>query len=118
MGVSFANELDQLRAAHPNQNVNFDVMGDLRGVGTAGVFSSYLEILVVNAIKYGAQGSPVRIRVFGDKGEVQFEVRNSGPEIEPADLKQILILSSAARNTRRVTTTRAASAWGCISREK
>jgi hypothetical protein len=45
--------------------------------------------LVLNAIKYGDQGAPVRVLVIGEEAEVRFEVRNSGSPIDPEVLKQI-----------------------------
>ena len=53
------------------------------------LISGALLNLVSNAIKYGAAGSEVRVRVSLHEGEVQFEVHNSGPAIPLADLKQI-----------------------------
>lgn len=51
--------------------------------------SGALLNLVSNAIKYGAAGSEVRVRVSSREEEVQFEVHNFGPQIPAADLKQI-----------------------------
>lgn len=53
------------------------------------LISGALLNLVSNAIKYGAAGSDVRVRVSLRQEEVQFEVHNFGPQIPAADLKQI-----------------------------
>jgi signal transduction histidine kinase len=53
------------------------------------LISGALLNLVSNAIKYGAAGSEVRVRVVSADEQVQFEVHNSGPVIPAADLKQI-----------------------------
>ena len=45
--------------------------------------------LAENAIKYGAEDMPVRVVLSGRESEVLFEVRNSGPAIEPTTLDQI-----------------------------
>jgi signal transduction histidine kinase len=45
--------------------------------------------LVVNAIKYGAPDSPVRVIVTAAEEEVRFEVKNSGVPIEQQTLDRI-----------------------------
>jgi signal transduction histidine kinase len=45
--------------------------------------------LVSNAIKYGTEGSEVRVRVTSGDKEYAFEVHNSGPAIPATDLQQI-----------------------------
>jgi signal transduction histidine kinase len=45
--------------------------------------------LVSNAIKYGAGGTEVVMRVISSGEEVQFEVQNSGPVIPAAELEQL-----------------------------
>lgn len=53
------------------------------------LISGALLNLVSNAIKYGAAGSEVRVRVSSRDQQVEFEVHNCGPAIPAADLKQI-----------------------------
>jgi len=48
-----------------------------------------LRNLVSNAIKYGAPDAPVRVVPTGEKADVLFDVRNSGPTIESSLLDQI-----------------------------
>ena len=90
LAVAFAEELDLLRAAHPNQIVELDVVGNSRGCWDGRRLQQLLGNLVLNAIKYGNQGAPVRVSVIGEEAELRFEVRNSGPTIDPAVLKQII----------------------------
>ncbi|BAO92826.1 sensor histidine kinase [Caballeronia cordobensis] len=45
--------------------------------------------LVVNAVKYGSQDTPVRVEVTGDVTHVRIEVKNSGTAIKHATLARI-----------------------------
>src|SRR6478735_5100102 len=53
------------------------------------LISGALLNLVSNAIKYGAGGTEVLMRVHSSGEEVQFEVQNSGPVIPKAELEQL-----------------------------
>jgi signal transduction histidine kinase len=53
------------------------------------LISGALLNLVSNAIKYGAQGTEVLLRVAARENEVEFEVRNFGPAIPPAELERL-----------------------------
>ena len=85
----FADELDQLRAAHPDRRVDLDAEGDCRGVWDGRRLQQLLGNLVLNAIKYGARDTPVRVVITDDERNVRFEVRNQGPAIDPMTLLRI-----------------------------
>jgi signal transduction histidine kinase len=53
------------------------------------LISGALLNLVSNAIKYGAGGTDVLMRVNSSNEEVQFEVQNSGPVIPETELEQL-----------------------------
>ncbi|HET9166005.1 MAG TPA: HAMP domain-containing sensor histidine kinase, partial [Candidatus Angelobacter sp.] len=53
------------------------------------LISGALLNLVSNAIKYGAGGTEVLMRVHSSGDEVQFEVQNSGPVIPETELEQL-----------------------------
>lgn len=53
------------------------------------LISGALLNLVSNAIKYGAGGTEVLVRVIARDQEVQFEVHNSGPVIPESELQQL-----------------------------
>jgi len=53
------------------------------------LISGALLNLASNAIKYGAAGTEVLMRVHSSGEEVQFEVQNSGPVIPEAELEQL-----------------------------
>jgi signal transduction histidine kinase len=85
----FADEMDQLRAVHPDRRVDLEVLGDSRGVWDGPRLQQLLGNLVLNAIKYGAPDAPVRVVVTGEAREVRFAVGNSGPPIERSALDVI-----------------------------
>lgn len=53
-------------------------------MGEAALLQRMIVNLAENALKYGTEGTPVRIVVTSDAGKARLDVRNSGPEI-PAD---------------------------------
>jgi signal transduction histidine kinase len=84
-----ADELDQLRAAHPERRVELEVVGDAQGVWDGRRLQQLLGNLVTNAIKYGASDAPVRVVMTCEETDVSFEVRNRGPAIEGSSLDRI-----------------------------
>jgi signal transduction histidine kinase len=81
-----ADELDELRAVHPDRQLELHVSGEPRGVWDGERLQQLLQNLVLNAIKYGAHDTPVRVEVTGDATHVRIDVRNFGPAIERATL--------------------------------
>jgi signal transduction histidine kinase len=89
LAVAFSAEIEQLRVAHPGRSIAFEANGEVSGVWDINRLNQLLGNLVVNAIKYGAFSSPVRIVLDGLPTEVRFAVHNHGPKIEQALLGQI-----------------------------
>ncbi|AXF06292.1 sensor histidine kinase [Paraburkholderia hospita] len=85
----FSDELDQVRAVHPNRQIDLDVVGDCVGIWDGQRLQQLLGNLVLNAIRYGTQGAPVRVTVTGKGAEVLLEVRNAGTAIERSTLESI-----------------------------
>lgn len=85
----FADELQELRAAHPGRELALDVSGDLKGSWDGPRLQRLLGNLVVNAVKYGSKDAPVSVVVSGDRDELRFEVRNSGPMLKQSTLRQL-----------------------------
>jgi signal transduction histidine kinase len=85
----FGDETDQLRAAHPDRRVVLEAPVSLPGVWDGPRLQQVLGNLVLNAIRYGAPDAPVHVVLTGDETDVQFEVRNAGPTVEPASLQRM-----------------------------
>ena len=89
LAAVFADELEQLRGAHPGRRLELEVVGDTRGLWDGLRLQQLLRNLVSNAIKYGAPDAPVRVVLTGEEADVRIEVMNSGPAIEQSALDQI-----------------------------
>jgi signal transduction histidine kinase len=89
LAAVFADELEQLRGAHPARRLDLEVVGDTRGRWDGLRLQQLLRNLVSNAIKYGAPGTPVCVVLTGEEADVRLEVTNSGPAIERSALDQI-----------------------------
>jgi len=74
--------VDQLRAAHPSRRIDLEVTGDMQGIWDGSRLQQLLSNLVLNALRHGAQDTPIRVVVTGHDTEVQLEVRNSGTAID------------------------------------
>jgi signal transduction histidine kinase len=75
--------------ANPGRRIELEVDGDVSGVWDINRLNQLVGNLVVNALKYGASSSPVKIALNGLAGEVTFSVHNQGPKIEQSVLAQI-----------------------------
>jgi signal transduction histidine kinase len=84
-----ADVVDELRAAHPGRQIDLDVVGDLYGDWDGQRIQQLLSNLVINAIKYGASSTPVRIMASAAGAEILIEVKNSGPAIDQPTLERI-----------------------------
>lgn len=85
----FMDELSLLRVAHSQRQLDLKIDGDAHAVWDAMRMRQVLSNLVVNAIKYGADDSPVHVALGGDADHVRFEVSNKGPVIDQAILDNI-----------------------------
>ncbi len=85
----FADQVKELRSAHPDHPLQLEVQGDCLGMWDGHRLEQLLANLVVNAMKYGAPRALVRVVVAGEENDVRLEVINSGPAIDPAMLGEI-----------------------------
>ncbi len=84
-----ADELDELRAVFPDRQIELHVSGNLQGTWDGRRLQQLLGNLVVNALRYGAQDTPVRVLVTGDATQVRINVVNYGPAIARETLARI-----------------------------
>jgi hypothetical protein len=89
LGVVFDEQLQQVRAAYPAQEIALEVNGDLRGRWDPGRIQQVVGNLVVNAIRYGAPARPIRVVLSGFEDEISFRVENEGKLIPPSALAQL-----------------------------
>ncbi|WP_027213568.1 sensor histidine kinase [Burkholderia sp. WSM2232] len=84
-----ADELDELRTAHPGSQLELSVSGNLQGTWDSRRLQQLVQNLVLNALKYGAPDMPIRVELSGDAEQIRIDVRNRGPAIERATLERI-----------------------------
>lgn len=84
LAIEIANEVEQLRGAHPDREIDLMVTGDTRGRWDGGRLQQALRNLVENAVHHGSRHTPVRVNLFGEEGGIRLEVTNSGPAIDPS----------------------------------
>ena len=89
LAILFADQVAELRGAHPDHPVELEVRGDCRGMWDARRLEQLLANLVANAMKYGTPHALVRVVVTGEEKDVRIDVINSGPAIDPAILGQM-----------------------------
>jgi signal transduction histidine kinase len=76
--------VDGIQATHPDRTIRLEAEGDCRGDWDPDRLSQVLGNLVDNAVRHGAAGHPVVLRLEGGEGDVVLEVENSGDPI-PSD---------------------------------
>jgi signal transduction histidine kinase len=83
------DELDQLRGAYPNRQIELTATGDNRGRWDGVRLQQLVRNLVSNAIRYGSPDTPIRVVLSGKKADICLEVTNSGPTIDASVLSQL-----------------------------
>jgi signal transduction histidine kinase len=89
VGELVAEEVAQIRAAHPERRVELAVNGSTAGSWDAVWVQRLVGNLVVNALKYGSKEAPVRVVVEGEAADVTIAVCNEGAPIDPAILESL-----------------------------
>jgi hypothetical protein len=77
-----ADEVEEIRAAHPEMAIELQVVGDGHGCWDPSRMHQLLANLVGNAVKYGSSATPIRVSLVGEDQEVHLRIRNSGPRVE------------------------------------
>ncbi|KQW54134.1 sensor histidine kinase [Variovorax sp. Root411] len=86
VAAACAEELELLRAAHPNARIQYEELGDNKGVFDTSRVREALGNLVSNAIKHGDPSEPAVVRVEGTDQSVRLSVENAG-EIPPHEIE-------------------------------
>src|SRR5262249_20362227 len=78
--------------------IELDCEIDAEAEGDEALLRHILNNLISNAVKYSAEGSPVRLRVRRDGAIAIFEVKDNGIGIEPADQKLLFTAFQRGKN--------------------
>jgi signal transduction histidine kinase len=84
-----SDELEQLRGAYPNRQIELTAIGDNRGRWDGARLQQLVRNLVLNAIRYVASDTLIRVVLSGSTADICLEVSNSGPAIDVSALSQI-----------------------------
>jgi signal transduction histidine kinase len=84
-----ADEMEQLRGAHPSRQIELEIRGHTQGVWDGPRLQQLVRNLVLNAIVHGAAGEPIHVVLSGGETDIRIEVVNSGPSIEKEILDEI-----------------------------
>lgn len=100
LAVPVAEELEQLRWAHPDRPIELTVTGDCHGHWDGARIQQAIRNLVSNAVSYGAPDAPVNVALRSEDGVVHLEVTNRGRPIDPSLSNEIFdpLKRGAARN--------------------
>jgi signal transduction histidine kinase len=109
------DELEQLRGAYPNRQIELTATGDHRGRWDGARLQQLVRNLVSNAIKYGSPDTPIRVVLSGKKADIRLEVTNSGPTIDASTLSQIFDRSSEVLRKTTTPMREGALGWDCSS---
>jgi phosphoserine phosphatase RsbU/P len=76
--------VDDAEVTHPHRQIRFVKQGDGRGEWDPDRLAQVVANLVYNALRYGAEGTPVTVTTFEDEGGVGLDVHNLGEPIPAA----------------------------------
>jgi signal transduction histidine kinase len=89
LSSELADELEQLRDAHPNRQIESEVTGESRGRWDGPRLKQVVRNLVENAIRHGPPDTPVHVVLGGDETEARLEVIDYGSTIDPSVQSQL-----------------------------
>ena len=81
--------LDEVEVGAREGQLRLSVEGPCEGAWDPGRISQVVQNLVTNALKHGAPGGPVTLRLAGEAGGVRLSVHNGGEPIPPTLLPQL-----------------------------
>ena len=89
LGALLRQTIDELEAAHPATDFEYDCTGDLWGEWDAPRLAQMLSNLAGNAIQHGAADKPIRVSARAAGETVIVTVHNEGPPIAPEMIGKI-----------------------------
>lgn len=83
--------LDETLKRYPDALNRFDITSRKKAATQANeaAIQELMGILIDNALKYSPDGSPIHIRIFGQRGLVGFEIKNNGKKIPDDKLPKL-----------------------------
>ena len=86
--VTLLEELMKRYSAHQDR---FDITARKKAFTQANepAVLELMTILIDNALKYSPEGTPIRIRIFEQRGQVGFEIKNNGKKIPEDKLPKL-----------------------------
>jgi PAS domain S-box-containing protein len=81
--------IEELRAVHPGRDIELATSADVSGWWDSGRIAQVVSNLIGNAIKHGAGGSAVRVRLARYESEVVLDVNNRGPTIPSEHIEHL-----------------------------
>ncbi|MDM0071748.1 sensor histidine kinase [Variovorax sp. J31P207] len=87
LAAACVEEIDLLRAALPQVEIEYDAAGDTFGSFDGSRVREVLGNLVTNAARYGARDAAIQVGLWGDASGVHLSVANSGPPIPNESIK-------------------------------
>ena len=78
LGSACAEEIELLRAAHPNADIQFTANGGVTAQVDPSRIREALSNLVSNAAKHGEPGRPIAVALEGDASTARISVENAG----------------------------------------
>lgn len=83
--------LEEVLKRYPADRKRFDITSRKKATTLANEpsISELISILVDNALKYSPEKTPIQIRIFTQRGQVGFEIKNSGDKIPEDKLPKL-----------------------------
>jgi signal transduction histidine kinase len=81
MGAVCRSAIEDAHSTFPDSKFELTSEGELTGLHDSVRLHQLFTNLLVNAVKYGAAGEPVRVRAVGETDVIRVDVNNRGPVI-------------------------------------
>ena len=89
LGKEAANAIDEVKASHPESQIELTTSGDLRGEWDCARLGQVMTNLLSNAVQHGSAKTPITVTVHGEPDHVVLRVHNQGPPIPAVELPGI-----------------------------